>query len=156
MSLPFLLTMGHSRSASSRRMYTSKFMSWCCASRTAAMRTRVSSCRIACATGSPNSSRRRSPTGSQRGGAGPVKGRWLLGNGGYGLVANNQGIEVCWQRNHNAISGGRQVLRLSNNRRDGGGGGGCERAQRGWQVSFPIYITNMLKTLKARSKQAVS
>ena len=32
-----------------RRMYTMNFMSWWCASRTAATRTRVSSCRITCA-----------------------------------------------------------------------------------------------------------
>ena len=31
-----------------------------------------------------------------------------------------------------------------------------ERRARGWQVSLPIYIANMLKSLKARSKQADS
>ena len=47
----------------------------------------------------------------------PVKGRWLLGNGGYGLVANNQGMESSWRWDRNAISGGRQVRR---NERGGG------------------------------------
>ena len=52
---------------------------------------------------------------------GPVKGRWLLGNGGYGLVANNQGMESSWRWDRNAISGGRQVRRF---KKRGGAGGG--------------------------------
>ena len=40
---------------------------------------------------------------------GDVKGRWLLGNGGYGLIANNQGLESRWRWERNSISGGRQV-----------------------------------------------
>ena len=83
---------------------------------------------------------------------GPVKGRWLLGNGGYGLVANNQGMESSWRWDRNAISGGRQV-RMNES---GGGGGRGERQARGRQVSLPIYVANMLKSLKARSKQADS
>ena len=31
-----------------------------------------------------------------------------------------------------------------------------ERRARGWHVSLPIYIANMLKSLKERSKQANS
>ena len=45
---------------------------------------------------------------------GPIKGRWLLGNGGHGLVANNQGMEASCRWDSNAISWGRQVRRLSN------------------------------------------
>ena len=37
-----------------------------------------------------------------------------------------------------------------------GGDGGGERQARGRQVSLPIYVANMLKSLKARSKQADS
>ena len=40
---------------------------------------------------------------------GSIKGRWLLANGGYGLVANNQGMESSWRWERNSISGGRQV-----------------------------------------------
>ena len=49
---------------------------------------------------------------------GPVKGRWLLANGGHGLVANNQGMVASWRWARNAISGGHQVRSLSNNKRD--------------------------------------
>ena len=49
---------------------------------------------------------------------GPVKGRWLLANGGHGLVANNQGMVASWRWDRNAISGGHQVRSLSNNKRD--------------------------------------
>ena len=38
---------------------------------------------------------------------GSIKGRWLLANGGYILVANNQGMESSWRWER--ISGGRQV-----------------------------------------------
>ena len=37
---------------------------------------------------------------------GPVKGRRMLGNGGYRLVTNNQGMESGLRRDRNAISGG--------------------------------------------------
>ena len=36
-------------------------------------------------------------------------GTWMLGNGGIGLIANNQGIESSWRWDRNKISGGRQV-----------------------------------------------
>ena len=122
--------MGHSRSASNRRIFTSSFMNWCCASRTAATRTRVSSCRIACATGSPSTGEQGVEEVADWFSAwwcGPVKGRWLLGNGGFGLVANKEGMESSWCWDHNAISGGRQVRRL--NKKRGGASGGGERKE---------------------------
>ena len=107
-------------------MYTSDLMSWRCASRTAATTpTRMretSSCQVAgsLATGSPSCTTRRSLTCSPSGGVGPVKGRWLLGNGGHGLVPNNQGMEASWWCDRNAIGGDRQVL-----------GGGAEEKRQG-------------------------
>ena len=56
----------------------------------------------------------------------------MLGNGGYRLVTNNQGMESGLRRDRNAISGG----------------GGREKRARGWQVFLAIYIANMLKSLK--------
>ena len=69
---------------------------------------------------------------------GPVKGRWLLGNGGHGLVPNNQGMEASWWCDRNAIGGDRQVL--GGGKRAGGEVGVGERRGRGWQVSLLIYI----------------
>jgi hypothetical protein len=40
---------------------------------------------------------------------GHENGTWMLGNGGIGLIANNQGIESSWRWDRNKISGGRQV-----------------------------------------------
>ena len=83
---PLLPTMGHSRSASNRRVCTSCFMTCFCASRSAATRMLESSWKIACANSLLSRTRRRLPSGSLSGGAGPsnlVKGRWLWGNYGY-------------------------------------------------------------------------
>ena len=35
-------------------------------------------------------------------------------------------------------------------KKEGGRGGVRERRVRGWQVSLPVYIANMLKSLKGR------
>ena len=71
---------------------------------------------------------------------GPVKGRWLLGNGGYGLVANVQGMEANWRWDSNVISGGRQERRL-NKRDDGGGeGGGRGRKENAGLAGFSSHL----------------
>ena len=72
-------------------------------------------------------------------------------------MANNKGMEARWLWSRNAISGGRQVQRGGVEEKGGRGGWRIkERRARGWQVSLPIYIANMLKCLKTRSKQADS
>ena len=40
---------------------------------------------------------------------GPVKGRWLLGSGGVGLLTNNQSLEVGWRWDRHAIAQATQV-----------------------------------------------
>ena len=118
------------------------FMSWCCTSRTAAARTRLSSCRIACATGSPSSTRRRSPTGSQARVVVRAHRRWLVGKGGYGLVANNQGIEASWRWDHSAISGGRQVRKdwVEELGKERGGRGGVGRKESAGLAGFSSHL----------------
>ena len=77
---------------------------------------------------------------------GSIKGRWLLANGGYGLVANNQGMESSWRWERNSISGGRQVRVFRSDHK---------RILNvpAPQVALPIYIANMLKSLKAKSME---
>ena len=40
---------------------------------------------------------------------GPIKGRWLLANGGIAITGNNQGLESTWRWDRMAISQGYQV-----------------------------------------------
>ena len=41
---------------------------------------------------------------------GPIKGRWLLANGGIGVTANNQGLESTWRWDRTSNSHCYQVL----------------------------------------------
>ena len=77
---------------------------------------------------------------------GSIKGRWLLANGGYGLVANNQGMESSWRWERNSISGGRQVRVFRSDHK-------MILNVTSPQVALPIYIANMLKSLKAKSME---
>ena len=79
---------------------------------------------------------------------GPIKGGWLLGNGGYGLVANIQGMEASWRWDRNAISGGRQVRRLNTKGVMGG-----EKGKRG-VGRFPFPSTS--PTCSRASRRAPS
>ena len=41
---------------------------------------------------------------------GQVKGRYLLGSGGVGLVSNNQSLEATWRWDRHACTSGSQVI----------------------------------------------
>ena len=71
-------------------MFTSKFMNWCCASRTAATKTLASSCRIALCHWLAEQHEEEVADWFSTWWYRPVNGCWLLGNGWHGLVANIQ------------------------------------------------------------------
>ena len=43
---------------------------------------------------------------------GPVKGRYLLGSGGVGLVSNNQSLESSWRWDRHACTSGSPIIIL--------------------------------------------
>ena len=68
------------------------------------------------------------------------------------LLRHGGQLEVGPQRHQRGPSG----TEFEQQQKRRGGGGLRARAPRGWQVFLPIYIANMLKSLKARSRQADS
>ena len=68
--------------------------------------------------------------------------------------------QKCSRIGQKKYNHGCQVLRYEvEDKRDGGRGlmgfNGWRKESKGWQVFLPIYIANMLKSLKAHPKQAV-
>ena len=88
---------------------------------------------------------------------GPIKGRWLLANGGIAITGNNQDLESTWRWDHMANSQRYQVWGVCE--KNGGvwgkNGGVWENfvLTSVWieQTGLCLYIGNMLKSMKGAS-----
>ena len=133
-------------------------MSSCCASTTAATRTRESSCRITSATASglPSSTRRRLPTDSPSGGAGPLRARQKVGCSET-VGTDSWPTTKAWRPGGcgaaTPSAGAVRYRGVGLKRKGGEGGGGLKKGERGvGRFLFP----STLPTCSSASRRAPS